>query len=109
MKLLLAGPREGFIDHNAPAFNKATQQLRGQGFEVINPAEMEDDAELVICLLPGVDALVVLPGWRKSTWASVAVLLAFLCRVPIREFPKLVEVSEDRLPTITHPDEMTGR
>ncbi len=79
MKIYLAGPMRGITDNNAPTFAAAAKVLRAQGHEVWSPAEHDEElgvgasnAEIgtvfardlqAICRL---EAVVLLPGWRKS-------------------------------------------
>lgn len=75
----LAGPMTGLPDLNFPAFHAVAAEYRAQGLEVINPAEInagalgswedcmrKDIAELVKC-----DSIILLPGWEKSTGATL--------------------------------------
>jgi hypothetical protein len=79
MRVYIAGPMSGIDSLNFAAFNEAAARLRGQGFEVVNPAEINPDhampwaecmrrdiAELVKC-----DAIYLLPGWQKSKGATL--------------------------------------
>jgi nucleoside 2-deoxyribosyltransferase len=79
MKLYLAGPMTGYENLNFPHFHAVTALLRGQGHEVINPAEVNADPkakwedcmkadirELVMC-----DGIALLDGWQKSRGAML--------------------------------------
>lgn len=79
MKLYIAGPMTGLPELNFPAFHAETEKLRAQGFEVVNPAEVNPDhtmswhdcmrrdiAELVKC-----DAVRLLTGWENSSGARL--------------------------------------
>ena len=79
MRIYVAGGMTGYPDLNFPAFNEAAARLRGQGFEVVNTAEINPDhsmpwaqcmrrdiAELVKC-----DAIYLLPGWEQSKGATL--------------------------------------
>jgi len=92
-KIYVAGPMRGYEHFNFPAFDSATDRLRGLGYLVISPAEMDrsyegwwpfppedvvferhdyirfmtrDLAALSVC-----DAIYLLPGWEKSKGARV--------------------------------------
>ena len=92
----LAGPMSGIADNNAPAFRRAAEELRADGFEVINPVEMDDEIgsdhdsgslseedyadflrrDIVRILEEDVDALVVLPHWLDSRGVALEVHVA---------------------------------
>jgi len=100
MKLYLAGPMSGHDDMNFPAFNHAAGVLRDQGYEVINPAELDDgnmNLSRAYCMsrdLPEVlnaEALAVLAGWEHSIGARLEVAAARVCDKPI------FAIIEDRL------------
>lgn len=80
----IAGPMTGLPEHNFPAFNAAAKVWRADGWEVINPAEMDDPskthAELAavppqwyyrrdLTELLKADAIALLPDWQSSTGA----------------------------------------
>jgi hypothetical protein len=88
----------GHPDLNFPAFNAEAVRLRGLGFEVCNPAEInvdpssgwvtcmrKDIAELVTC-----DALALLPGWGKSRGATLEHHIAVALEMPVL-FSQLIE------------------
>ena len=75
----VAGPMTGKKDLNFPAFNAEAARLRQEGWEVLNPAEINPDhsksweacmrsdlAALVTC-----DAISLLPGWENSKGATL--------------------------------------
>jgi hypothetical protein len=107
-KLYVAGPMTGLPQFNFPAFDRAARLLRGDGFEVISPAELDSPAVRAAALaspdgkLGGetwgdmlardvkliadeVEAIVVLPGWSKSRGARLEVFVALLCGKPVFE------------------------
>ena len=43
--IYIAGPMRGFDDYNYPAFDRQQKVLEEQGWNVINPAEMDRDDE----------------------------------------------------------------
>ena len=84
-KLYLSGPMTGYPDLNFPAFHAAARRLRGLGYVVVNPAELnpagsekswhdcmrDDIAALVYC-----DVVALLPGWENSRGAQLEVEIA---------------------------------
>ena len=83
-RVYVAGPMTGIEDFNYPAFNSMADKLRGQGYEVENPADhgvvegatwsdymAYDLTRLGLC---GVIAL--LPGWERSEGAKLEVQIA---------------------------------
>lgn len=105
MKIYIAGPMSGVEDFNFPLFFETEKALKELGYEVINPAH-NDGENLEEALasagtpdkpnnswgyymrrdLPNVlsvDALCVLPNWRKSKGASLEVHVAEALGLPI--------------------------
>ena len=84
MKIYVSGPMTGYADYNCPAFNRVAANLRAQGFEVINPAEINDGSTGTydqwmredIRLLLDCDAIYLLNGWEKSRGAGVEARVA---------------------------------
>ena len=83
IKLYLAGPMSGLPDNNYPAFATETIRLRGLGYEVVSPAEINpeggtwhecmrrDMEQMARC-----DEVATLPGWDKSQGATLEVYVA---------------------------------
>lgn len=77
--LYIAGPMTGLPDLNFPAFHLAAKRLRAQGFEVINPTEINPDQHMSwqACMRTDIAALVfcdgihLLPGWQNSDGATL--------------------------------------
>lgn len=78
-RIYISGPMTGIRDFNFPAFNAEAKRLRGLGFDVVNPAELNlepgktyhqclrtDIRELTTC-----DAIALLPGWAYSNGAKL--------------------------------------
>ena len=79
MRVYLAGPMRGIPGNNSLAFAQAAKLLRGQGHEVWSPSEHDEELGVgasnasigsvfardlhAVCTL---EAVVLLPGWRKS-------------------------------------------
>lgn len=107
-KYYLAGPMSGIPKFNFPAFFAAATHLREFGWDIISPAEMDDEADKGIALksvdgsiadhtaMSGktwgdflsrdvkivadqVVGLVLLPGWEKSRGARLEVFVGLLC------------------------------
>lgn len=94
MKIYVCGPMTGHKDLNFPLFNAVTAQLRAEGFEVVNPVEINGDpaavwsdcmkkdiAQLVTC-----DAVAVLPGWTTSKGARLEVHIAVTLGLTVEPF-----------------------
>lgn len=78
-RVYVAGPMTGYPELNFPAFQTEATALRATGLHVINPAEINvnpsagwsacmraDIAQLVTC-----DRIHLLPGWSRSTGATL--------------------------------------
>jgi hypothetical protein len=85
-KLYLSGPMTGISQFNFPAFNRAAQSLRASGYEVVNPAEM-DEADATpqtweqylrrdIRVLLDCEGIALLPGWENSRGAKLEARIA---------------------------------
>ncbi len=115
MKIYLAGPMTGIRQFNYPAFIEATKILRGAGYEVVSPVEMDppetqkaawasEDGDIkslenhetwgdmlsrdVKIVADEVDAVVVLPGWDKSNGARLEAFIALAARKPVYTYRK---------------------
>jgi hypothetical protein len=79
MKLYLAGPMTGYPKLNFPAFTAEAARLRALGFEIVNPAELNEGSggDWLACMRVDIKALVdcdgvaLLPGWEKSRGAPI--------------------------------------
>lgn len=81
--IYIAGKMRGLPQLNAPAFARAADKLRQQGFRVFNPAaaNLEGDPlpkimSYVLSQLCESDAIALLPGWWRSGGARIEWLLA---------------------------------
>lgn len=103
----VAGPMRGHEDFNHPAFDRQAEVLRIQGWEVINPADMdreiqgfetyEDDSEFLrealrrdfVALCERCTAIYMMSGWEsskgaKAEWAiAKALSLAIFYEAPL--------------------------
>jgi len=110
MKIYLAGPMRGLPEFNFPAFFAAAKDLRKRGWEVFNPAERDlnrdhfnpktDAAKPMAYYMQydlravcRSDAVVVLPGFRKSKGARLEVHVAREIGIPVLRYPDLKELS----------------
>ena len=112
-KLYLAGPMTNIPQFNFPLFHRAAAYLRGQGYDIVSPAEMDSpavqaaamaspDGKLdashkiagetwgqilakdVLLVADEIDGIVFLPGWDKSRGANLEATVGLL--VNTREF-----------------------
>lgn len=87
-RVYIAGPMTGIPEFNFPTFHRVAARYRADGFDVVNPAEINGPAavetgktwadcmradirELVTC-----DAIVLLPGAERSKGATLELHIA---------------------------------
>jgi hypothetical protein len=115
MKLYLCGPMTGYADLNHPLFYVAEEHLKTKGYEVINPAKMDEELGLdphkgvmdpeflkdavkrdleavMIC-----DGIAVLPEWEGSKGARAEVAVAQWLGKPVYLFPSMAELSKESM------------
>jgi hypothetical protein len=115
----------GYKEHNFPAFREAARQLRARGYDVISPAEMDEeqgfDVTTAVDVVPGsadwaeflardvivvasseVEGVVVLEGWEKSRGAALEVHVARELGKPIYEMTGAT-LEPVKAPTKYHP------
>lgn len=81
----VAGPMTGIADLNFPAFHAHAAALRMQGWDVVNPAEINSDPEAAWtdCMRADIAQLVtcshiaLLPGWERSRGARLEEHIAY--------------------------------
>ena len=104
LRWYLAGPMTGIPQFNFPLFDRVSQSLREDGYTIISPAELDDDADRAMALASEdgeigsqvrtwgdflsrdvkivadeVDGIIFLPGWFKSRGARLEAFTATLC------------------------------
>jgi hypothetical protein len=79
----IAGPMTGYPEFNFPAFYAKAAEERAKGHVVINPAELDDQAEEGLGLpwdfylrrdlkvIADCNRIVLLPGWTRSKGAQL--------------------------------------
>jgi hypothetical protein len=107
-RLYVAGPMSGIAEFNFPAFAKAARELRGVGYEVVSPHEMDEYGEgkptgdewasaevsterwqwylrrdLKVVL--DVDGVATLDGWERSKGATLEVGTARSVGIPVHD------------------------
>ena len=100
-RLYLSGPMTGLPLLNRPAFHAAARQLREAGFDVFNPAEMDepDGISWVQCLrrdireLMDCEAVATLPGWKRSRGAQLEAYIAVALCMPVHPVPHWLTVA----------------
>jgi hypothetical protein len=125
MKLYIAGPMTGVPEYNYPLFNQVARLLRGRGYEVVNPAELDaitqDELEELDAAPPGglgdgsalpaylrrdfrelvwCDGIVLLPQWRSSPGANAELGVARFMGLDVYTWSDKWElVDSEALPT----------
>jgi nucleoside 2-deoxyribosyltransferase len=108
MRIYLAGPMRGRVEHNFPAFRNGAALLRLLGHEVVSPAEHDLDlgfdpklpleaqnfdlrAALAWDLeqVLAADAVVTLFGWQHSAGARAEVATAQAAGIPTYDFSEM--------------------
>lgn len=88
MKIYIAGPMTGLENCNRAAFNKEADRLTRHGHVVLNPATLPDGldqkAYMDICfaMLRCADAILMLPGWQRSSGATAEYHYAYKMELP---------------------------
>lgn len=113
MKVYLAGPMTGIESWNFPAFDAAAEWLRGCGYTVVNPADLDRQAGFDgdctavsptflreamgrdLAAICGCDGVAVLEGWQASLGACIEVALAVRLGLRILDAETLEELTED--------------
>jgi hypothetical protein len=104
-RVYLAGPMTGIPQFNFPAFDAAAEELRGLGYDVVSPAELDSEETREAALASadgapgsgsttdetwgdflardvkliadgGIEGVVVLPGWQRSRGARLETFIA---------------------------------
>lgn len=115
MKLYLCGPMTGYADLNHPAFYAAEEELKSKGYEVINPARMDEElgldphkgvmepdflkdaAKRDLDAVMGCDGIVLLPEWEASKGAKAELAVAQWLDKKIYLYPAMVEMGKDSI------------
>jgi len=80
----------GYPDFNFPAFERATAQLRAQGYDIISPHELDGEGPSqeswgtvlgrdVTVVADKVSGVAFLPNWYASRGAKLEAFTALLC------------------------------
>lgn len=110
----VSGPMSGLSDHNYQEFDMAADQLRSEGYVVLNPAEnfagLTDNARtncdrthfmrLDIHALLQVDCVFVLDKWYRSKGARLEVAIAFELGIPVYTYSFRTQLSSTDLTSI---------
>lgn len=99
----LAGPMRGYDLYNFPAFHEAARRLRRGGWKITSPAEHDNEVGFDetgglenfdlkaaifwdLTVVAETDAVIVLPGYRKSSGVRVEKALADFLNHPVYEY-----------------------
>jgi hypothetical protein len=91
-KVYLSGPMTGLPELNFPAFCAEADRLRGLGYDVVNPAEINPDAAMPWdqCMRADIKALcdcnmiAMLPGWETSQGAHLELHIAHRIGIAVK-------------------------
>jgi len=100
LKVYIAGPMQGYPEHNYPAFFEAEELLTELGYEVFNPAKLhnpddpkatwefclKDDLKLVV----DCNMVVLLPGWQLSRGAQLEKYVADQLKIDCLELGEFI-------------------
>ena len=105
MRLYVAGPMTGIEGFNYPAFHRAERDLRDLGYDVLNPARIDQlynqssaprpwdwYMRHAIQMLVACKGVATLPGWTQSRGATLEVDLANRLGMGVRQWYSWPEV-----------------
>lgn len=103
MKLYISGPMNRHTDLNRATFNEAAKKLRAEGYEVINPADIDlgkgaswqDYMREALRGLADADGLCLLRGWRSFRGAQLENHLAHGIDLPVRTVEGWIEAAKE--------------
>lgn len=120
-RVYISGPMTGLPELNFPAFHQAAGELRALGLDVVNPAEINPDAQMSweqcmradIKALCDCDTIVLLPGWENSRGAHLEVHLAHRLGIKVQPMApgmlkRLAELKVDGRPIPMDPPNPPG-
>jgi hypothetical protein len=117
-RVYIGGPMQGFPQFNFPAFYAAAEALRAAGYDVVSPAELDDQEDKGLAMAStdgvlkpdqktwgdylardvklladdGIQGIIFLPGWQKSKGAKLEAFVGMLAKL---EFATLEWVEND--------------
>jgi|SRR5690625_671840 len=82
--IYICGPMSGIKDYNRPKFNRIAEEMRREGYDVFNPAEIKGQPNWgwqqymrrAISGMMTCDLVYVLNGWETSKGANIEIDLA---------------------------------
>jgi nucleoside 2-deoxyribosyltransferase len=115
MKIYLAGPMRGHPNWNFHVFDAAEARWREAGHRVFSPAsiaramnypaESQVDREHLLHVIQSdlaciyaADAIALLPGWEKSTGATVELALAQFLNLPVYDADTMDQIFPIHVP-----------
>lgn len=101
-RIYLSGPMTGLPDENRPAFNAEAARLRALGYQVENPAELNEPTDTrAVCMrrdiqaLMTCDAVAMLPGWTNSQGAMLEHACAVQCGMKVVVASKIMSPRQE--------------
>lgn len=122
-RFYLAGPMSGYPQFNFPAFIAAAADLRGRGYDIVSPAELDAEdgvdkqamssadgdaskltmtwgdllARDVKIVSDQVQGVIFLPGWEKSRGARLEAFVGVLSGHKFYEYSEITDDGDDAL------------
>lgn len=111
MIVYLSGPMSGLPEFNFPEFRRVAADLCAKGYEVINPADIDQpDKSWEACMRVDIkemmkaDALAMLKDWQKSAGAGLEVTIASALKMPILDAYTLEPIDLDVQVSVTEKE-----
>jgi len=94
MKLYISGPMSGMPDHGRPAFFYAAGRLLAAGYQIVNPAALQEPVEGkpweaylrvdLMAMLDGCEGVALLDGHERSRGARLERHVAEALKMPVK-------------------------